>query len=509
MYLISPQDGANIRNDTSLDSMDTDQIFMTYIENDNKSTWDEANQEFRNKQEMIENEIDRIKHNLQMPTIETEEDERVNDENEIRFRNSIEENKYISVNNKKNKTANLHIAKEYELGKEEYSERKALSTYTAKPKSLFNPIWRKIIFMEYDHQADIAEAKHWNSTTGFILAPVIKFTKESEEDKYTASGVIQHKDDSIILNRLLNSAILKSFTWTPIKILSWGFEHWAVLTTFGTIATWGYGASGCLGHNSYTSYTSPKLIQNPKKKSPWDYLSNIIYIEWGGYHTICIDSDYKAYSWGRGDVGQLGVYQDQLTKDKMGMVVLQPRLLEYFSEVPIVQAAWGEAHSIVLDKWGRWFSFGWNQLGQLGVGKITQGQEYTIHKIFGLPPISKISCGAIFSMAIWTSGKVYVWGSGENGQLALGSDIKESIIPIQVGTDTFFDQEKIIEGLWGNWHVLVLTESGKVYGWGQGIIDQTNESKTNNGDISTVIEIKSFDIHNLEEVKSWHRFLLK
>ena len=122
----------------------------------------------------------------------------------------------------------------------------------------------------------------------------------------------------------------------------------------------------------------------------------------------------------------------------MGMVLLQPHLLEYFSEVPIVQVAWGEAHSIVLDKWGRWFSFGWNQLGQLGVGKISKGKEYEIHWVTGIPPISKISCGAIFSMAIWSAGKIYVWGSGENGQLGLGSDIKESIIPIQVGSDSHF-----------------------------------------------------------------------
>lgn len=66
--------------------------------------------------------------------------------------------------------------------------------------------------MEYDHQADVAEAKHCNSTTGFILSPVIKFNKDQSEDKYTATAVVQHKDDGNILNRLLNSAILKSFT---------------------------------------------------------------------------------------------------------------------------------------------------------------------------------------------------------------------------------------------------------------------------------------------------------
>jgi hypothetical protein len=32
------------------------------------------------------------------------------------------------------------------------------------------------------------------------------------------------------------------------------------LTIYGTVASWGYGASGCLGHGNYISYTAPKLI---------------------------------------------------------------------------------------------------------------------------------------------------------------------------------------------------------------------------------------------------------
>ena len=92
----------------------------------------------------------------------------------------------------------------------------------------------------------------------------------------------------------------------------------------------------------------------------------------------------------------------------MGLVQLTPRHAEYFSEVPILQAACGEAHSLLLDKWGRIFSFGWHQLGQLGAGKISQG--YDIHLIKGVPPMKKIYAGAVFSMSISTEGKVYVWG---------------------------------------------------------------------------------------------------
>lgn len=75
--------------------MDTDQIFMTYVENDNKSTTDDNHQEFKHKREMIDKEIEIIKNNLQLPTIETEEDDKTHDENDgVRCQNSAEEFKF-------------------------------------------------------------------------------------------------------------------------------------------------------------------------------------------------------------------------------------------------------------------------------------------------------------------------------------------------------------------------------------------------------------------------------
>lgn len=500
-YIKRADDVEEHKIDTSLDSVDTDQIFMTYAENDNKSTSDEYNHDFKNPQLNIDSEINRIKHNLQMPTIETEEDE---EEKQGTF-------EYTDRGNKKYKwVRETNSPYNYEYKLDHNNQVKYLPEI--RQKSVYNPLSRKMVLLEYDGQADIAEARHCNSTSGFILAPVLKFEKDASDDKYLAAGVVQPKDNKLILAKLMNSSILKSFTCTPIKILSCGFEHWAVLTSYGTVATWGYGASGCLGHGSYTSYTSPKLVQFAKEGEPKEYLSNIQSLECGGYHIWAIDSDYKVYAWGRGDVGQLGLYKDQLYQDRMGRVQLEPKVLEYFSDVPIAQVACGEAHTIVLDRWGRLFAFGWSQLGQLGVGKVGKGKEYEIHHIDSLEPIAKIYWGAIFSMAISISGKVYVWGSGENGQLGLGLDIKESVIPIQVGEGTSFWEEKVIDGQCGNSHAVVITETGNVYGWGQGIIDSDDhlhKSHSKNDNNESTIEIKSFDVHPLDSMDPCHKFLLK
>jgi alpha-tubulin suppressor-like RCC1 family protein len=67
---------------------------------------------------------------------------------------------------------------------------------------------------------------------------------------------------------------------------------------FGTVASWGYGASGCLGHGNRISYTSPKIINCGAIESKF-----INYIECGGYHNGAITSEGELVMWGRSDVG--------------------------------------------------------------------------------------------------------------------------------------------------------------------------------------------------------------
>ena len=332
---------------TSFESLDTDQIFMTYVENDNKSTSDEFHQEMKQNQALIDTEIHKIRQNLQLPTVETEEDK------------DFEENKFVGRENVNRYNSNFQWESEESIDlashKHQLPEAENQVAYLkdVKPKSLFNPLSRKLVLMSHDAQADIAEAKHCNVCTGFTLTPALEFTKSIEGGRYTAAGVIDHKDSDLILSKLINAPILKSFLCTPIKTLSCGFEHCAVLTSLGTVATWGYGASGCLGHNSYTSYTSPKLVQVPVENGGFELLSQIESLECGGYHTLCVDANNRLFAWGRGDVGQLGLYKDQLTPDQMGMVMQYPTQVDFFEHVPIVQVACGEAHSVALDRWGR------------------------------------------------------------------------------------------------------------------------------------------------------------
>jgi alpha-tubulin suppressor-like RCC1 family protein len=64
------------------------------------------------------------------------------------------------------------------------------------------------------------------------------------------------------------------------QIISCGFEHCIALMDHGRVYTWGYGGSGVLGHSSYQTEESPKMVNG---------LQQVKYVEAGGYHSAIID----------------------------------------------------------------------------------------------------------------------------------------------------------------------------------------------------------------------------
>lgn len=58
-----------------------------------------------------------------------------------------------------------------------------------------------------------------------------------------------------------------------------GFEHSVALFENGDVYSWGFGASGCLGHGNYTTLDTPKKVEIP---------GSCYYIQAGGYHNAAI-----------------------------------------------------------------------------------------------------------------------------------------------------------------------------------------------------------------------------
>lgn len=305
--------------------------------------------------------------------------------------------------------------------------------------------------------------------------------------------------------KLLSRENLLTLVTLKVKTISFGMEHCLVLDHVGNMYSWGCGASGCLGHDDYQSYTQPKKIICDSK---------IALIEAGGYHNGAINSKGKLLMWGRSDAGQLGFPQGKLSFERNGFVIKKPTLVQYFYEIQVTQIALGEAHTIVLDKTGKVYSFGWNALGQLGVKAKTNGLpsfEITVLKFSESNPVQQISAGSVYSLALTQNGQLYVWGSGQQGQLGLGNDqtILNSFMDYPVLID-YLKDENIKEVICGETYSIAKSLDGKIYAWGQGKATSTEvvNNQSNSNKISTPIDVISYFPKELGSIEVIHPFLI-
>lgn len=263
---------------------------------------------------------------------------------------------------------------------------------------------------------------------------------------------------------LFSEKILNYLCKLEVIYVSSGFEHCTILASNHKVYTWGYGSSGCLGHGNTSSLVTPTEV-NTLVSIP------ISYIECGGHHTLAISSSHEVFMWGRGEVHQLGIHKRQLCKDEMGYVALKPIKVPFFASKGILpkSGACGESHTLVLDTEGKVYAFGWGEYGQLGVERnylTHQMRTNEVSQVSLLPfKTVKVSAGLAFSAALLENGEVWVWGIGNYGQLGMGATLARLEHPSKV---QMLNGEFVVDLVCGENSVVVLTATGKTFGWGQG-----------------------------------------
>ncbi|CAG9311706.1 unnamed protein product [Blepharisma stoltei] len=360
----------------------------------------------------------------------------------------------------------------------------AMSTFPESQRTVINapdmnsPLIRKLVICEENPNTttEIKNNKEIIPVTiqfsfaacGYNTVPILEFSKSEGKSK----GVILYDDNKQLLNSIFPTKILRELSHNPVKLVSCGFEHCAAVTSDGKVLTWGYGSSGCLGHGDTNTYVTPTLINSL-------FQEIIVYLECGGYHNAAITEDGDVWVWGRNDVHQLGINFSKTPKDEIGHVALRPIKLKSLNEFCIKGIACGEAHTLALDSDGVIHIFGWAEDGQLGISpsELKDGMMTTeIKEIQSIKQkITKVSAGSIFSACLTESGEVYVWGNGEQGQLGLGNNIKRADFPSVVAS---LKNENAIDLVCGESHVICATQSGKIYGWGQGIVGDFGNDKS-------------------------------
>jgi alpha-tubulin suppressor-like RCC1 family protein len=169
-------------------------------------------------------------------------------------------------------------------------------------------------------------------------------------------------------------------------------------------------------------------------------------------------------SWGNDAGGELGI-----PADNTNLAYGSPTAVDLPAGTQVTQVATGDGHALALTSTGAVYAWGDGNNGDLGQGSGTAAETTPVEVDFPAgAQIAAVAAGEYTSYAITTAGDVYAWGDDESGQLGNGTteavgDVNAvpTLIPGLTGvTQIIADGFNYVMG------VVALTSSGQVYTWG-------------------------------------------
>jgi alpha-tubulin suppressor-like RCC1 family protein len=184
-----------------------------------------------------------------------------------------------------------------------------------------------------------------------------------------------------------------------VKKVACGVQHTIVLKNDGTVWGVGYNLEGELGlGNTETKYSFVNTG-----------LSNIKDIACGYWYSFAVTNNNEVYATGYNNKGQLGLGD---TTDRHSFTKVN------INEV--YQVACGYNSTYILKTNGSVWVTGYNDKGQLGLGDTTDRHSFTKATVADSYDILQVAVGVYHGYILSADGTLWVTGSNEFGQLALG-----------------------------------------------------------------------------------------
>ena len=217
----------------------------------------------------------------------------------------------------------------------------------------------------------------------------------------------------------------------------------------GRILSWGNGSSYALGHGNRETLINFKQI---------NYFSDngikIAKIASGMNHSGWVTEKGKVYLWGIiSDISYSAEMKEKcLLKTPSFISFLQKSKsgIQTTAKEPLItDLKLGECFSIALSSIGKVYTWGTNELGQLGNGDDQPVAEPTQVSLLQ-DNISKIGWGLKHWVVISSNYQIYTWGSNVKGQLGVKTDNICSPTPIHVSIYEHSNPFKIVCGYYHN-----------------------------------------------------------
>jgi alpha-tubulin suppressor-like RCC1 family protein len=203
----------------------------------------------------------------------------------------------------------------------------------------------------------------------------------------------------------------------------------------------------------------------------------------GGAHTFALTTDGKVWSWGRNDVGQLGLADDTYSNRFTPSLIESSFDWAIFEDIAAVDAGFFYSCALKSNQpasglaGGTIWSWGNNAYGQLGQGNTNS--YYAPVQIGTDSDWIQISAGESHTAGLKTSGTLWLWGSNNNGQLGDGTT-NDRLTPIQIGMETDWS---IVQAGWADsisivGYTIALKVNQTFWSWGNNEYGQLGDGTT-------------------------------
>ena len=283
-----------------------------------------------------------------------------------------------------------------------------------------------------------------------------------------------------------------------VTAISAGWNHFVVLKEDGTVWTWGLNNYGQLGDGTNTDRRLAVQVINAGDSS---FLSEVIAVAAGDYHTLALRSDGTVWAWGRNEFGQLG-------NNAGGWGRFSNRAVQVMAHTDpaflgnIIAISAGHEHSVALSLDGTVWTWGDNFFGQLGDGSNHESHlpvRVVAASTDFLEEISAISAAHEHTLALDIHGRLFAWGWNEFGQLGDGTNVNQNTPVLVLGPDCPGFLDGIVSATAGYYRSYAVRDDGSVLTWGWIRVGQSDDCATisrslpvrvprsNDGEISRIV----------------------
>jgi alpha-tubulin suppressor-like RCC1 family protein len=232
-----------------------------------------------------------------------------------------------------------------------------------------------------------------------------------------------------------------------------GSDHTIAVDKNANVWAWGYNVYGQLGDDNADKRTPISVCGTTK---------TFCQIAATAFHTFGIDKNGRAWAWGANYYGEIG---DNSTTNR-GTPVSVAGATKTFCKVATGASG---GHSIAIDKNGKAWSWGYNNVGQLGDNSILS-RRTPVSVAGGTKTFCEIAVGYSHSCAIDKNGRAWCWGLNSTYQLGTGNTVSYRT-PISVGgTSQTFCKIAL-----GTFHTMAIDYNGRAWGWGSNFWGQVGD----------------------------------